>query len=112
RNLSPGAPDYTVLLVDRPVQHNPRVFKRGNPSSKGEEVPRRFLRALAGEQADVFQSGSGRLELARAIASKENPLTARVMVNRIWQHHFGAGLVRTTSDFGTRSDGPSHPELL
>src|SRR5207247_1426896 len=56
--------------------------------------------------------GSGRLELARAIASPENPLTARVIVNRIWLHHFGAGLVRTPSDFGLRSDPPTHPELL
>src|SRR5213075_567086 len=55
---------------------------------------------------------SGRLELAEAIASNKNPLTARVMVNRIWLHHFGAGLVRTPSDFGTRCDAPSHPELL
>ena len=56
--------------------------------------------------------GSGRLELAKAIASPDNPLTARVMVNRIWMHHFGQGLVRTPSDFGLRSEPPTHPELL
>jgi hypothetical protein len=59
-----------------------------------------------------FSKGSGRLELAEAIASPKNPLTARVMVNRIWQHHFGAGIVRTPSNFGELGDRPSNPELL
>ena len=60
----------------------------------------------------TFQQGSGRLELAHAIASAENPLTARVMVNRIWQHHFGRRLVSSSSNFGTLGERPSHPELL
>ena len=59
-----------------------------------------------------FQQGSGRLELAQAIASADNPLTARVMVNRIWQHHFGRGLVASASNFGALGERPSHPELL
>ena len=109
---SPGAPPQAVILEDRPVQKNPHVFKRGNPASTGEEVPRQFLEILSGPERKPFAPGSGRLDLANAIASTNNPLTARVMVNRIWQHHFGAGLVRTPSDFGTRSDPPSHPELL
>jgi hypothetical protein len=67
---------------------------------------------FAGEDSKPFQKGSGRLELAQSIASKDNPLTARVIVNRIWQWHFGQGIVRSVSDFGTRSEAPSHPDLL
>ncbi|MGZ5518357.1 MAG: PSD1 and planctomycete cytochrome C domain-containing protein, partial [Limisphaerales bacterium] len=109
---SPGSPPHAVILEDRAVQKNPHVFKRGNPANKGDEVPRQFLEVLSGPNRKPFTKGSGRLELAEAIASTNNPLTARVMVNRIWFHHFGAGLVRTPSDFGTRSEPASHPELL
>ena len=109
---SPGSPPHAVILEDRAVQTNPHVFKRGNPANKGDEVPRQFLEVLSGLDRKPFTKGSGRLELAEAIGNKDNPLTARVMVNRIWLHHFGAGLVRTPSDFGTRSEPPSHPELL
>ena len=76
-----------------------RVHLRGNPKTLGEEAPLRFLEVVAPE-CMPFSKGSGRLELAEAIASTDNPLTARVMVNRIWQHHFGKGLVRTASNFG------------
>jgi hypothetical protein len=70
------------------------------------------LQVLSPSNAAPFSEGSGRLQLARCIASAENPLTARVMVNRIWQQHFGRGLVSTSSDFGRRAEGPSHPALL
>ncbi len=108
----PGAPQHAMVLNDLPKPVNPRVFIRGNPANPGAEVPRRFLSVLAGENAPPFQDGSGRLELARAIASPGNPLTARVMVNRVWTLHFGQGLVRTPSDFGLRTEPPTHPELL
>jgi mono/diheme cytochrome c family protein len=109
---SPGAPARAMILEDIPQPYNPHVFLRGNPNNQGEAVPRQFLELLSGPARQPFHEGSGRLELARAIASKENPLTARVLVNRVWLHHFGAGLVRTPSDFGMRSDPPTHPELL
>lgn len=109
---SPDAPPYAVILQDRPNPADARVFRRGNPANVGEPAPRRFLQVLAGADAEPFRRGSGRLELAQAIVDPANPLTARVIVNRVWQHHFGAGLVRTPSDFGTRSEPPSHPELL
>lgn len=100
-----------MILRERAKPFTARVFKRGNPLLKGEEVPRRFLTVLAPEEKP-FTLGGGRLELARAIASAENPLTARVMVNRVWTRLFGNGLVETPSDFGTRAAPPSHPELL
>jgi hypothetical protein len=85
---------------------------RGNPANQGETAPRRFLKVLSSDTPPPFSKGSGRLELANAIASRENPLTARVIVNRIWQHHFGRGLVGTPDNFGKLGEPPSHPELL
>jgi len=101
---------HATILVDRAKPSTPRVFIRGSPLTKGDAVPRQFL-SLFGPQKP-FTQGSGRLELAQAIADPRNPLTARVMVNRIWQHHFGRGLVSTSSDFGKQGTAPSHPELL
>ena len=87
-------------------------FLRGNPNNLGEPVPRRFLAVLSGTEREPFRDGGGRLELARAIACRDNPLTARAIVNRVWMHHFGTPLVATPGDFGLRSEPPTHPELL
>jgi hypothetical protein len=106
-------PRYPVIhtLADAAHPTDMVVLVRGNPDTPGAKVPRRFLAALGGQQA-CFQHGSGRLELAHAIANADNPLTVRVMVNRVWQYHFGRGLVATASNFGTLGERPTHPELL
>ncbi|HVX64405.1 MAG TPA: PSD1 and planctomycete cytochrome C domain-containing protein [Pirellulales bacterium] len=109
---SPAAPPRAMVMNDAPHPFDPQIFVRGNPARRGAKVPRRFLGVLSPAERPPFSRGSGRLELAEAIASRDNPLTARVLVNRVWLHHFGAGLVRTPSDFGTRTDPPSHPALL
>jgi len=91
------------------------IYIRGNPLKLGPVTPRRFPLVLAGDNQEPISeltSQSGRLELARWIASPENPLTARVMVNRIWQFHFGRGLVPTPSNFGRSGRRPTHPQLL
>ncbi|HEY1603363.1 MAG TPA: PSD1 and planctomycete cytochrome C domain-containing protein [Pirellulales bacterium] len=88
------------------------VLLRGDCWRPGQTVPRRYLEALSTSVAPFADPGSGRLEIANRIASSDNPFTARVMVNRIWHHVFGTGLVRTVDDFGHVGDLPSHPELL
>ncbi|UUO04399.1 PSD1 and planctomycete cytochrome C domain-containing protein [Blastopirellula sp. J2-11] len=103
---------HAVQLVDKPTIATPRVLRRGNANNPGDEVPMRFLKILSREDRRPFEQGSGRLELAEAIAAADNPLTARVWVNRVWMHHFDHGIVRTPSDFGTRADPPTHPDLL
>jgi hypothetical protein len=109
---SPLAPARAMVVVDQPKPMEPRVLVRGNPARPGNVVPRQFLLVIAGDSRQPFAEGSGRLELARAVTSPENPLTRRVIVNRLWMHHFGEPLVLSPSDFGVRSDAPSHPELL
>src|SRR5207249_11091389 len=80
--------------------------------NKGPIIPRRFLEVLSGPNRPAYTYGSGRLQLAGDIANKNNPMTARVMINRLWLHHFGEGFVPTPDDLGTMSEPPSHPELL
>ncbi|MDB6016988.1 MAG: Protein of unknown function (DUF1553)/Protein of unknown function (DUF1549)/Planctomycete, partial [Pedosphaera sp.] len=108
----PGSPPRAMVLVDKPKPSDSPIFIRGEAENQGDLAPRRFLEILSGPNRPVFRNGSGRLELAAAIASNNNPLTARVMVNRIWLHHFGEGFVTTPDDFGNQSAPPSHPELL
>jgi hypothetical protein len=105
-------PNKTRLEYEDGVGHDIAMHTRGNPNRPGPVVPRRFLTVLSGEDSKSFTQGSGRLELARAIVTDGAPLAARVIVNRVWKHHFGRGLVETPSDFGRQGDRPSHPELL
>ena len=109
----PGAPAHAMVVADKPQPQDSHVFIRGQANTPGEMVPRRFLDALSPNGKGVpFTQGSGRLELAKCIADKANPRTARVMVNRVWMHHFGEGLVSTPDDLGTMAEASTHPELL
>ncbi len=109
---SQHAPPRAMVLNDAETPHDPHIFVRGNSSRLGPAIPRQFLTLLSGEKQSPFGSGSGRLALARSITARENPLTARVLVNRVWMYHFGEPLVATPSDFGRRTAPPTHPELL
>jgi len=110
---SPHAPPRAMLLRDKAQPASPVVFLRGDPARRGERVPRRFPRILAGLESPAYgDQQSGRLTMARQIVDPANPLTHRVFVNRVWMHLFGEPLVSTPSDFGLRSEPPTHPELL
>ncbi len=109
---APSELGRAMVLVDHAQPMTPRVFLRGNPARPGDEVPRRFVSLLAGESPQPFAQGSGRRELADAIAAAENPLTPRVFVNRVWSHLFGAPIVDTMSDFGIRCDSPPRQDVL
>lgn len=110
----PGAPARAHALSDVPNPKDYPVLIRGEAGNIGETVPRRFLEILSPDpkKRAVWTKGSGRLDLARAIADPKNPLTARVLVNRLWQQHFGTGFVATPDDLGNMGGAPSHPELL
>jgi hypothetical protein len=99
-------------VIDADACANAKIQIRGEPKNLGAAVPRKFPEILGGMQFAPDAKGSGRLELAQWLTSDSNPLTARVMVNRIWLHHFGKGLVETPNDFGRQGKTPSHPELL
>ena len=109
---TPFGVDRAMVVVDKANLEETHVMIRGNEGRPGELAPRRFLALLEREERETFSNGAGRLELARKIVDPENPLTARVIVNRIWMHHFSQPLVDTPSDFGIRCDEPIQRELL
>ncbi len=112
---APASMPRAMVLRDNEQPRDAHVFIRGNHNRPGPEVPRRFLSVMAGQGekfAAPFTQGSGRLELAQAIADPANPLTARVIANRVWMHHFGQPLVSSPSDFGIRSEAPRQRRLL
>ena len=108
---SPPKYDFAHVLAETGSEDMP-VAIRGNLREPGDVAPRRFLRIVTGADPPPFTKGSGRLELAEAVANPENPLTSRVIVNRVWMHHFGKALVRSPSNFGTLGLKPTHPEML
>jgi hypothetical protein len=103
---SPAAPPRAMVVYDKDRPYDPRVFIRGKQDRQGKHVPRQFLLVMSESDRQPFQKGSGRLELAEAMVSPANPLTARVLVNRLWMHHFGEPIVSTPSDFGIRTEAP------
>lgn len=108
-----AGPAYPVAYAVREGKASDvRIQKRGEPDRLGDVAPRRFLEILGAQPLPAAEKGSGRRQLADWIADRANPLTARVMVNRVWQGHFGEGLVRSPNDFGTRGERPTHPDLL
>jgi hypothetical protein len=108
----PDGPDRTKLEYRMGEAQNVALQIRGNPNISGPVIPRRFLSVLSPGAPVTFSEGSGRRELARSFVAQGAPLTARVIVNRVWQQHFGRGLVDTPSNFGTTGALPSHPALL
>ncbi len=105
-------PEEALHIVRDASPRDLEVFIRGDVTRKGPKIERHFLTALCEGTPTRLQNGSGRLDLANAIASRDNPLTARVIVNRVWAQLFRQGLVRTMSNFGALGERPSHPELL
>lgn len=103
---------YCMGVQDRMPAQNARLLVRGEIDQPAQEVPRGFPQVLCSAGAAIDDDSTGRLELAKWIGSSQNPLTARVMVNRIWQHLMGQGIVRSTENFGVTGQAPSHPELL
>lgn len=109
---SPGSPPRAMTLKEKKDAGGFHVFRRGSAIDRGELVQARFLTALSGTGAESFPDGKRRLGLAQAIVNPANPLTRRVIVNWVWQRHFGRALVRTPDDFGIRGQPPTHPKLL
>lgn len=105
-------PSQFGMVAGEGVGKDVAVHLRGNHQQLGAIAPRQYLSALAGKTQPAIKNGSGRLELADRLASEANPLTARVMVNRIWKHHFGQGLVKSTDNFGVMGERPQDQALL
>lgn len=112
QTAAPAELGRAMVVRDRANPVNPAVFIRGNPRRRGETVPRHFVEVLTEGDRPAFERGSGRLELAQAIVDGDNTLTPRVIVNRIWMHHFRDPLVTTPSDFGIRCEEPIQRVLL
>ena len=111
--LGESIPDTAFGLINaEDTPRNARIHVRGRHTNLGDEVPRRFLRVLSDGESTSFEQGSGRLELAEATTGVAGGLAARVMVNRIWKHYFGRGLVATVDNFGNTGRRPTHPALL
>ena len=104
-------PEIAYAIVDGPTA-DAQIHNQGDPKDTGSLVRRGFLQILGGQKLPANAKGSGRLQLAQWMTDPSNPLTARVMANRIWHYHFGRGLVSTPSDFGVRGTAPTHPQLL
>lgn len=112
QSLLEAGPYEIAYAVAEGAPQNVKIQKRGEPTRPGDEVPRRWLELFGGDLLPAEETGSGRRQLADWLTRADNPLTARVIVNRIWQHHFGQGIVPTENDFGIRGTAPTHPELL
>ncbi len=111
KDALPPEPEMACAVEEgEPVMQ--KVLLRGDYNNLGEEAPKTFPLIMAGRERPIVKDGSGRRELAEWLASEKNPMTARVMVNRIWQGHFGEGIVRTPDNFGKMGERPTHPELL
>ena len=108
---SSGLEEFVYAAIDKDQPKNSQIQVRGDRRKFGDEVPRKNLEILGGDPLPA-DAGSGRVQLADWLTRERNPLLARVMVNRIWQHHFGRGLVATENDFGARGRRPTHPQLL
>ncbi len=112
QRMAKEPPVEFIFAVSEGKPHDAKLHRRGNPRQPGGVVARHFLQVLDGQAPPPIESGSGRLELARWLTRPGHPLTARVIVNRAWQQHFGRGLVATPDNFGRQGAKPSHPKLL
>ena len=113
RTIANEIPESAFGMISKDENpHDVGIHLRGSHQNLGEQAPRQFLQVIAGEDQAPYRNGSGRLQFAETMTSAGRPLAARVMVNRIWRHHFGTGIVASTDNFGKTGERPTHPELL